>query len=371
MDKKPSKPPAKNAAPKPKAPVSRVSPASVPRDNNGTKKAASKKPAPKAPATPAKRAPAKKAAAKAPSPALADTKPKAHPKSGAVPRVGSRLKPAAKASSSQSPTKASTTEAPQLGLTPKQQRFVEEYMVDLNGAQAAIRAGYSVATAKQIATENLSKPYLQAAIAEERRKQSERTGMTADALLAQAWAIATADPRELMELKVGCCRYCWGIGHMQQRTVAEMNKALEAFHANKKKPKDVEFDEQGGIGFDANRPPHPECPECYGDGHPREVIHDTRNLSPAAAQLYAGLKRTKEGLQVLTHSREAFAEKLWKHFGLYEKDNLQKGDALTSLLGRLTTENGNGIKPVAVDPEHPSNQAQSRLTPRQDPDGDK
>jgi Mn-dependent DtxR family transcriptional regulator len=45
-------------------------------------------------------------------------------------------------------------------LTAKQQAFCEEYMVDLNGAQAAIRAGYSVDTAKQIATENLSKPVI-------------------------------------------------------------------------------------------------------------------------------------------------------------------------------------------------------------------
>ena len=51
-------------------------------------------------------------------------------------------------------------------LTPKQKRFCDEYLIDLNATQAAIRAGYSEKTAKQIATENLSKPYLQEYIAE-------------------------------------------------------------------------------------------------------------------------------------------------------------------------------------------------------------
>jgi phage terminase small subunit len=68
-------------------------------------------------------------------------------------------------------------------LTAKQQAFCEEYMVDLNGAQAAIRAGYSVDTAKQIATENLSKPYLQDYITKLQDERSERVSVTADDVL--------------------------------------------------------------------------------------------------------------------------------------------------------------------------------------------
>jgi phage terminase small subunit len=49
-------------------------------------------------------------------------------------------------------------------LTRKQQKFVEEYLVDLNGTQAAIRAGYSADSARNIAAENLAKPYIAAAI---------------------------------------------------------------------------------------------------------------------------------------------------------------------------------------------------------------
>lgn len=43
-------------------------------------------------------------------------------------------------------------------LTAKQQRFVDEYLIDLNATQAAIRAGYSKKTARKIGQENLTKP---------------------------------------------------------------------------------------------------------------------------------------------------------------------------------------------------------------------
>ena len=58
-------------------------------------------------------------------------------------------------------------------LTPKQRRFVEEYLIDLNATQAAIRTGYSKKTAYSIGQENLSKPEITEAIAEQRVKVSD------------------------------------------------------------------------------------------------------------------------------------------------------------------------------------------------------
>ena len=59
-------------------------------------------------------------------------------------------------------------------MTPKQQRFCDEYLIDLNATQAAIRAGYSKKTANRIATENLSKPVIKTYIAERMaEKESE------------------------------------------------------------------------------------------------------------------------------------------------------------------------------------------------------
>lgn len=50
------------------------------------------------------------------------------------------------------------------GLTGKQKRFVQEYLVDLNGSKAALRAGYSAASCRSIASKNLDKPEIARAI---------------------------------------------------------------------------------------------------------------------------------------------------------------------------------------------------------------
>ncbi len=68
-------------------------------------------------------------------------------------------------------------------LTPKQQRFVEEYLIDLNATRAAGRAGYSEKTARQIGSENLSKPAIQEAIARAKRDRSEATKIDAEYVL--------------------------------------------------------------------------------------------------------------------------------------------------------------------------------------------
>lgn len=235
-------------------------------------------------------------------------------------------------------------------LTDKEQQFVDEYLVDLNGAQAAIRATYAESSARQTATKLLSKAYIQAAIAEARTKQQQRTEITADRVLREAWNQVTADARELTELIVVCCRNCYGLGHQRQRTEIERDYDFEQWLGDGEDPD--QFPEYGGIGFDPNREPFHSCPECGGHGYPRVVLKDTRKLSAGAASLYAGVKQTKFGIEVQTHSKDAAMEKLFKHLGLYEKDNAQRVDPLASLLHGISSGNSNGFKPIARDPDH-------------------
>ena len=63
-------------------------------------------------------------------------------------------------------------------MTPKMKRFCDEYLIDLNATQAAIRAGYSKKTANRIGTENLSKPVIKAYIDE--RMKSKESKLIAD-----------------------------------------------------------------------------------------------------------------------------------------------------------------------------------------------
>ncbi len=86
-------------------------------------------------------------------------------------------------------------------LTPKQERFCEEYLVDLNATQAAIRAGYSEKTADRIANQNLRKLEVCKRIEKLRKKQSERTEITADRVLAELAAIAFADRTKISNIR--------------------------------------------------------------------------------------------------------------------------------------------------------------------------
>lgn len=75
-------------------------------------------------------------------------------------------------------------------LTPKQKAFIKEYLIDLNSTQAAIRAGYSEATAKEIGYENLTKPHIKALIDEAMEKRSDKLQLSAEYVLIGLKSIA-------------------------------------------------------------------------------------------------------------------------------------------------------------------------------------
>lgn len=84
-----------------------------------------------------------------------------------------------------------------MALTDKQALFVEEYLVDLNATQAAIRAGYSSDTAGAIGHENLNKPEIAGAISEAFARRMKRTEIDQDRVLKELAAVAFGDIREM------------------------------------------------------------------------------------------------------------------------------------------------------------------------------
>ena len=84
-------------------------------------------------------------------------------------------------------------------LTPKQQRFVEEYLIDLNATQSAIRAGYSEKTAAAIGAENLIKPNIAKAIEEAQNKRTEQTQIDAAYVLKRLVEIDQMDVLDIMD----------------------------------------------------------------------------------------------------------------------------------------------------------------------------
>lgn len=84
-------------------------------------------------------------------------------------------------------------------LTPKQARFVEEYLKDLNATQAAIRAGYSPRRADALGYENLRKPEIKDAIEVAQRERSARTGVTADRVVQEIARVAFSSLSDVMD----------------------------------------------------------------------------------------------------------------------------------------------------------------------------
>ena len=84
-------------------------------------------------------------------------------------------------------------------LTPKQQRFVDEYLIDLNATQAAIRSGYSEKTARDIGCENLAKPNIAKAIEEAQNKRQEQTQIDAAYVLKRLVEIDQMDVLDIMD----------------------------------------------------------------------------------------------------------------------------------------------------------------------------
>ena len=83
-------------------------------------------------------------------------------------------------------------------MTPKQERFVQEYLVDLNATQAATRAGYSPKTANEQGARLLANASILAAIAAAKAKRADRTEITADRVLQELAKIGFANMADYM-----------------------------------------------------------------------------------------------------------------------------------------------------------------------------
>ena len=192
--------------------------------------------------------------------------------------------------------KAAATPKAARKLAPMQSVFVQEYLVDLNATQAAIRAGYSAKTAEQQGYQLLQKPSVQAAIAERQKEREQRTAVTADRVLLEAARLALFDPRKLFN------------DDGSPKGITELDDDTAAAVAG------IEVVEQ-----------------FEGSGKDRVFVGYLKKYRIA--------------------DKNSALEKLFRHHGLYERDNGQKTDPLTSLLHAIAGGNGSAFKPVADDPE--------------------
>ena len=86
-------------------------------------------------------------------------------------------------------------------LTNKQKKFIDEYLVDLNATQAAIRAGYKEKAAYRTGAENLRKPQIQEEIQKRIQERQQRTEVTQDMVVKELAAIAFSRATDYVEIR--------------------------------------------------------------------------------------------------------------------------------------------------------------------------
>lgn len=198
--------------------------------------------------------------------------------------------------------------------------FVKEYLIDLNGAQAAIRAGYSEKCAKEQAARLLTNANVKELVEAGMAERAKRTEITADMVLAHWWKIATADPRKLVEYIRDSCRYCYGVDNQYHwSSVAEFVAAVTKFNddntghrSGAQPPNDV-----GGYGFNPARPASLDCKSCHGRGVGHVHAKDTREFDDEATALFAGAKEGAQGFEIKMRDQDKAMENIARHLGMF------------------------------------------------------
>lgn len=219
-------------------------------------------------------------------------------------------------------------------LSERQRTFCRLILKDpeMRASVAYRQAGYTCkneAVAATSANALLKTLKIRNFLAKNREKAHQRiakkTGIDGVAIIEELTRIHQADADELSSYWRTACRYCWSFGYGYKRTVEEFKRSQQQ-HADLvaandalppyQKKKIPAFDPMGGDDFDCIADPDPNCTECRGLGVGTAVIKDTRKLSKSARALYAGIHQTKDGIKVLTHSKEGFTALLMRHAGM-------------------------------------------------------
>ena len=219
-------------------------------------------------------------------------------------------------------------------------RFVEEFCRPSNrenGTKAALEAGWPASWAPQAACELLKEPHVQEMIIEQRARIAREATITAADVLRDWIEIADADASKIVYVRRVNCRYCNGVEHQYQWNAREYAEACDA--AMRQKPPSDLPDCAGGFGWRHNAEPHHGCPECAGEGIEDIFFRDTESLTGPERKLIAGIKRTKDGLEVKLRDQDAIRQNIARYLGmLIERKELSGPGGAPLSLAHLNAE---------------------------------
>ena len=185
-----------------------------------------------------------------------------------------------------------------MSLTAKQKRFCDEYLIDLNATQAAIRAGYSEKTAYRTGADNLRKPQIEEYIAKRQKELSRSTEITQERVIKELALIAFSNNADYAHV-------------IEKKMKAEVDGALV----------DV-LDEDGK-------------PVMYRTVEP--VL--TEELTEEQKRALAVIKKGRDGLEVKSCDKVKALELLGKHLGIFtDKIEANVNDTTRSELSELLTQ---------------------------------
>lgn len=189
--------------------------------------------------------------------------------------------------------------ADDFGVSDKEFNFARLVAQGMDKYKAFLEAGYTWNGANKPYAESsriARKPRVMRAIFYFKELIQERYQFQMDEVVSQLMAIIRADPNDISQYRRINCRHCYGIEHKYQwRNMEEQQKAT-ALAAQKKQPAP---DISGGVGFVEARDPHPECPQCAGEGKGQMYMADTRDISGDARYLFQGVSMGKTGIEIL------------------------------------------------------------------------
>lgn len=206
-------------------------------------------------------------------------------------------------------------------LRERYERFCGRFVESRNPMQA-FRLSFVVddkATSQFVfeqADKLMKDPDIQLRVQQMRDEAAVATRVKVEELMQDWHDIAVADPNEIVAHLRLCCRYCYGEGGAyqwmhEQEWAAEVARQLDI-------GKTVFPTLDGGVGFNPERDPNPACPQCFGVGLPEVRVADTRKLHGTARKLYAGVKQTKSGIEVLMHDQQKARESLARILGAFK-----------------------------------------------------
>lgn len=201
-------------------------------------------------------------------------------------------------------------------MRPKEECFCREYVIDFNATRAYVAAGYSPNGAQANASHLLERPDIKAWVDQHKERMAAKVDLQIADVVRSIVRVLRADPRELIEYRRGACRYCYGEGHLYQRTPAEEKAAFDAWQKALARDPTATMDYEGGVGFNPKLEPHPDCPECHGYGVEYVHARDVRHVSADAAELYLGTKPTANGIEILMADKAKARDQAARYLGM-------------------------------------------------------